>query len=277
VLPLLLDSRARHWIGGTEASLSSSHMGDQQSKPEGPDDAPSPPPPAPAGLSRNDSSVWDWVSRSPPSSRGNSLHKGNVFTAESSPAGGAQGSPQAMRRSLSSLWFWETPSSPSSGSRPNSRANSVHKGTHFAPRPDGKHPERPSRDVSLRGGNVFANIKEGEEQISEEEQISTAELPMKRASSFSFLWDWAKYRGSPPTTPHASLHDGNVFGGKAEPAGLLQPAIQPPKGMIRDRSIGSFMWSWDKMRSSPEQSPITTPNTSVHGRTRFIVHENDRT
>ena len=114
----------------------------------------------------------------------------------------------------------------------------MHKGTHFAPRPDGKHPERPSRDVSLRGGNVFANIKEGEEQISEEEQISTAELPMKRASSFSFLWDWAKYRGSPPTTPHASLHDGNVFGGKAEPAGLLQPAIQPPKGMIRDRSIG---------------------------------------
>lgn len=139
----------------------------------------------------------------------------------------------------------------------------MHGRTSFA---EGNHPERRSRNPSLRGGSAFAP---DQPPIDETRPSPT---PMRR--NLSFMWDWAKFRDSPPATPHASLHGGQAFATAGE-AEKTQLAVEPPKALTRDRSIGSFMWSWDAMRSSNTSSP----NTSVHngGTTRFIVHENERT
>ena len=91
---------------------------------------------------------------------------------------------------------------------------------------------------------------------------------MKR--SLSFLWDWSKYRGSPQSTPGNSLHGGNAFAaGKEEEevnhGGSKTPAIQPPKAMTKNHSIGSFMWDWGAQRVSPP----STPGSSLHGGSQF--------
>ena len=80
----------------------------------------------------------------------------------------------------------------------------------------------------------------------------------------------AKYREQDPNqTPHSSLHGGNAFA----PTGSEQeeevkeemPAIEPPKAMRKNLSIGSFMWDWGQQRPSP----TSTPGNSTHQGTAF--------
>lgn len=184
-------------------------------------------------MPRNDSSVWDWQAGSPPPSQGASLHNGNVFAPDkqasppvsrgNSKHKGNMFGPDgqllvsSMKKSPSTLWFWETKES----SLPSSRNNSVRKGTAFSESVFGEHPERPSRNNSLRGGNAFVG------GIAEETAAPT-NAPMKRNSSFSFLWNWGKYRRDGEDESEDSVAASRTS----------DPAVMPPKGMMKNRSIG---------------------------------------
>lgn len=207
-------------------------MGDQPSKQNTPEEAeetdgstaptPEPQPPAAAeDMRRSDSFLWDWNTKSPPASRGSSLRAGSVF---SPPKPAELDTSSSMKRSSSSMWLWMT-SSPT-GSTSGSRNPSMHGRTSFA---EGNHPERRSRNPSLRGGSAFAP---DQPPIDETRPSPT---PMRR--NLSFMWDWAKFRDSPPATPHASLHGGQAFATAGE-AEKTQLAVEPPKALTRDRSIG---------------------------------------
>jgi hypothetical protein len=203
-----------------------------------------------ATMPRNDSSVWDWPAGSAPPSQGASLHNGNVFVPDkqasppvsqgNSKHKGTQFGPDgqllvsSMKKSPSTLWFWETKES----SLPSSRNNSVRKGTAFSESVFGEHPERPSRNNSLRGGNAFAG------GIAEETTAPT-NAPMKRNSSFSFLWNWGKYRRDGEDAPGKEAESEDSVAASrisdarfAAASKTLDPAVMPPKGMMKNRSIG---------------------------------------
>jgi len=234
-----------------------------------------------ATMPRNDSSVWDWPAGSAPPSQGASLHNGNVFVPDkqasppvsqgNSKHKGTQFGPDgqllvsSMKKSPSTLWFWETKES----SLPSSRNNSVRKGTAFSESVFGEHPERPSRNNSLRGGNAFAG------GIAEETTAPT-NAPMKRNSSFSFLWNWGKYRRDGEDAPGKEAESEDSVAASrisdarfAAASKTLDPAVMPPKGMMKNRSIGSYMWSWDAMRASPPSSP----GASGHAGAKFVVND----
>ena len=81
------------------------------------------------------------------------------------------------------------------------------------------------------------------------------------------MWDWSKYRGTPPRTPNASLHGGSAFTPEGEPSkGNAVPTIEPPVAMRRNMSLGSFMWNWGVQR----ETPSTTPNSSLHGGDEWV-------
>ena len=201
-------------------------------------------------MPRNDSSVWDWQAGSPPPSQGASLHNGNVFAPDkqasppvsrgNSKHKGNMFGPDgqllvsSMKKSPSTLWFWETKES----SLPSSRNNSVRKGTAFSESVFGEHPERPSRNNSLRGGNAFVG------GIAEETAAPT-NAPMKRNSSFSFLWNWGKYRRDGEDAPGKEAESEDSVAASrisdarfAAASTTLDPAVMPPKGMMKNRSIG---------------------------------------
>ena len=161
-----------------------------------------------------------------------------------------------MRRNKSWIWDWKTATPPASLPA--------------------------SRDNSLRGGNVFGAIftpsapvisEISEETAPAQGGAGQAEAPgglgegLKR--SMSFIWDWGKYRTTPPSTPGNSLHAGSAFAGafdkeeegeEGEEARRMQPAIEPPRAMVKNHSIGSFMWNWGQSRVSPP----STPGNSLH-------------
>lgn len=203
-----------------------------------------------ATMPRNDSSVWDWPAGSAPPSQGASLHNGNVFAPDkqasppvsqgNSKHKGTQFGPDgqllvsSMKKSPSTLWFWETKES----SLPSSRNNSVRKGTAFSESVFGEHQKRPSRNNSLRGGNAFAG------GIAEETTAPT-NAPMKRNSSFSFLWNWGKYRRDGEDAPGKEAEsEDSVAASRISDARFAaalktsDPAVMPPKGMMKNRSIG---------------------------------------
>ena len=193
---------------------------------------------------------------SSPGSRNSSLHGGNRFgkmkrnVSFSEMQGREEAidkASNALKRNESSSWLWVWGQSPPA-SQPASRENSGH------------------------GGNIFA----GEKPPSPTGQ---APAGMLRRNSLSFLWDWAKYRESPPSTPGNSLHGGNQFGPSPPveedetegEAGEDLPAIVPPKAMTRQLSIGSYMWNWGAQRASP----MSSPEGSSHGGSMYLA-DNDQ-
>jgi len=189
---------------------------------------------------------------SSPGSRNSSLHGGNrfgkmkrnvSFSEMNSKEEAMQKAGDAMKRNESTSWLWVWGQSPPA-SQPSSRESSGH------------------------GGKLFAG------------ETPTGQSPGgMRRNSLSFLWDWAKYRTSPPSTPGNSLHGGNQFGpsppaeeDEAEgEAGEDMPAVVPPKAMTRQLSIGSYMWNWGAQRTSPASSP----GSSSHGGNMYLT-ENGR-
>ena len=212
-----------------------------------------------ATMPRNDSSVWDWPAGSAPPSQGASLHNGNVFVPDkqasppvsqgNSKHKGTQFGPDgqllvsSMKKSPSTLWFWETKES----SLPSSRNNSVRKGTAFSESVFGEHPERPSRNNSLRGGNAFAG------GIAEETTAPT-NAPMKRNSSFSFLWNWGKYRRDGEDESEDSVAASRTS----------DPAVMPPKGMMKNRSIGEPNGPPKNPNRASPSSHSALAHTAVH-------------
>lgn len=85
-----------------------------------------------------------------------------------------------------------------------------------------------STNSSAHGGNAFSP--------------DAASSSMKRSNSF--MWNWSKYRDDGPTTAppsrDGSAHGGDEFAEEKEGEGSDQPAIEPPKGMMRNMSMGSF-------------------------------------
>ena len=258
------------------------------------EDSTEPPSKPVGGMVRAASWVWDWNTTSPASSQGDSLHGGKKF--ESSNAG----SPAGTRNSSAhggKLFHNASPNNsahggnlfgglkmkrnvsfnnlPDDAPERTSRNASAHGGNLFAPQPAGgmrrngseiwdwkasTPPE--SRDPSAHGGNAWSNPAEN----APKEGFTEG---MKR--SMSFIWDWGKYRDEPPKTPaasrNASQHGGNAFAPPPEPS--LEPAIQPPKAMTKNFSIGSFMWDWGQSRVSPP----STPGNSLHGGQQFVPED----
>jgi len=199
--------------------------------------------------------ITDDPSRQQPRSREASGHGGNIFRSGMSglsslasglvapvmPGGG-------LKRNDSWVWDWkgQTP--------PDSRNSSAHGGNAFAP----------------TGAMDKTGAGEAPQQQQEEPPTDSV---MRR--SMSFLWDWGKYRSTPPGTPGNSAHGGNAFAPPAdedeagqaedEQRDPLEPAIQPPKSMMKSMSIGSFMWDWGMDRKSPPG----TPGGSKHGGNAF--------
>jgi len=198
--------------------------------------------------------ITDDPDRQTPRSREPSGHGGNLFKPMLSGLSGLA-SPvvsagSTMKRNASWVWDWknQTP--------PDSRGPSQHGGTVFAPC---------ACPTDQTGAATGAEAPE------------EAPPAGMRRNSMSFLWDWGKYRNTPPGTPGSSAHGGNAFAppkdgaeGEGEeeeeaPRDPLQPAIQPPRSMVKNMSIGSFMWDWGQSRVSPP----STPGSSKHGGDAF--------
>jgi hypothetical protein len=219
----------------------------------------------------------DGLLPSPPNSRNNSSHGGNIFgkgmrrnVSWGTLAGRGNSSPRtvppddagtaiptatggSMRRNGSSSWLWNWGGQSPAPSTPNS-----------------------SRDASAHGGNAVGGLL----GLGSKEGTATP-IPgvgKQRRGSLGFLWDWAKFRSSPPASRDPSLHGGNAFtpgqDDAAEGQGEEQeahadgsdlPTIEPPKGMRRNLSLGSYMWHWGAQRTSP----TSTPGNSHHGSSQF--------
>lgn len=257
------------------------------------------------GMRRNQSWVWDWSSKSPPpsqpGSRNSSQHGGNAF-GKGSPTGtpGNSGhggklfsSLGTLRRNMSlgnmaAKQEVMARTGEAIAEKDNAKASSLM--WVWGQSPPASNPG--SRNASAHGGTAFAN-KFGNEDGSGkatqgrggEPAVAVTGGGSMRRNSMSFLWNWSKYRDSPPASNpgsrNSSQHGGNAFAadfgggdfghpkegedegeeGEAE----LQPTVEPPKSMKRNMSIGSFMWNWGGNRISPPQSR----NSSLHGGTAF--------
>ena len=159
-----------------------------------------------------------------------------------------------LRRNAS--WVWDWKQSPNS-----SRGASLHGGNAFG--------SPPSREASGHGGSLFGAGKEGSGhggslfgKSGSREGSQHNGNKMRRNVSFSGL-------GKEPPSREASAHGGNAFAAEEEEevnhGGSKTPAIQPPKAMTKNHSIGSFMWDWGAQRVSPP----STPGSSLHGGSQF--------
>ena len=94
----------------------------------------------------------------------------------------------------------------------------------------------------------------------------------RNSSKLSFLlWDWGRHRDATAEEDHngeKSEEKGEKDADKKE----KEVAVQPPRSMQKSESIGSYLWNWSAMRSTPP----TTPTTSVHGAALFAVATNER-
>jgi len=248
---------------------------------------------SPSGMQRNRSFLWDWRQPTPPESRSSSCnpsahggstfsglgfgssreasgHGGSLFGTRSAMSGSREGSLHGGTRMKRNVSFSEL-------SNTNSREGSQHGST--LPRTgsflwDWKAGTPPmsrdvSRDASLRGGNLWPTQEAAQEVPADfggDQPPSSIADGIKH--SLSFVWDWGKYRQSPPPTPGGSLHGGNQFVVEEE-ADPLKPAIMPPKAMTKQLSIGSFMWNWGQARASPP----ATPGASKHGGNAFAPED----
>lgn len=233
-----------------------------------------------SSLRRSSSWMWEWK-QSPASSRNSSVHGGSLLGFSSREASGHGGSafstsregsmhggsrmkrnvsfssdltdgaptiasPRGMRRTGSWVWDWATTSPPAS--TPASREGSLHNANEFTDRMPPLS-ERPQCDESEADSTTIGALE-----------------PLVR--SMSFLWDWGKDRVSPPATPATSLHGGSAFLPDEDATTPPEPAIKPPKSLVRNLSMGSFLFDW----SAPtwRASPPSTPGTSLRGGSEFL-------
>jgi len=184
----------------------------------------------------------DDPTRSVPKSRDSSAHGGNLFSSAMGLAG--LGRPKAVRtdngasptatrglpRRQSWVWDWVAGSTPST--------------------PDG----------SVHGDAQFpTDITDAQGDAAERKESPTATVGvLRRGSSASFLWDWGKYRGSPPQTPGPSpgnsVEGGDVFSPSAtkKVEGSKTLGIELPRTLTRGLSRSSLMWSWGKKEPEPD-------------------------
>lgn len=172
----------------------------------------------------------DDPTRSVPKSRDSSAHGGNLFSSAMGLAG--LGRPKAVRtdngasptatrglpRRQSWVWDWVAGSTPST--------------------PDG----------SVHGDAQFpTDITDAQGDAAERKESPTATVGvLRRGSSASFLWDWGKYRGSPPQTPGPSpgnsVEGGDVFSPSAtkKVEGSKTLGIELPRTLTRGLSMSSL-------------------------------------
>jgi hypothetical protein len=245
-----------------------------------------------SGMRRSGSWIWDWK-QSPPSSNNSSKHGGKTFGGmfTSSPPSSKNSSKHGGMKFAA---MDSTSSAERTGFRPPRNASfSDLAGGMLTDDPDRQAPR--SREASGHGGNLFANAfkrtnsfiwdwrqspvnstdttpnssrnnsKHGGtlfRHMSGEAAAPETEQPKMRRNA-SWMWDWSKYRGTPPQTPNASLHGGNAWADGEQPAegegedgegeqGQLNqgPALEPPAAMRRNMSLGSF--------SACHSQPVTT-------------------
>jgi len=252
-------------------------------------------------MPRNDSSIWDWPTASPPSStpassrdvtpsamrsafkssREGSLRDGSAMVAgsrdgslrggilfDSSRENSAHGG-NRMRRNVSftNIEGTAVPERISVSLGPTAGLGSLRRNGSWlfdwhSATPPASLPA--SREPSVHGSSFYPK-EDVDFGLYPKEEVDAPPTGfvggMQR--SLSFLWDWGRYRpASQPVTPGSSLRAGTAFGATK---GDTEPAVMPPKAMTKSLSIGSYMWHWGGQRVSPP----STPGTSQHGAKAF--------
>jgi len=186
-----------------------------------------------------------------PPSREPSLHKGNNFGPGSFAipvviTDEANANAGGMRRNDSFSWMWKWDLSPTASQKASnapSREGSQHSGNAFGGMArvmslnslwnwKGTPAASPasSREASAHGGKVFASPLHNAQQQEGNGFVR----------NFSFLWNWARFRGDEEEEADPTYPQADVDSKDAEPV---------PEGMPKD-----FMWSWGVGRPSPTQS-----------------------